>query len=44
MTVPVEPAIFKTPTVAALAETVVARELARADDDLLATLLSQLEA
>jgi acyl carrier protein len=38
------PAIFKTPTIAALGEAVVAREVARTDDDVLAALLSQLEA
>ncbi len=37
------PAIFKTPTVAALAETVMEREMARTDDGLLAALLAQLE-
>ena len=37
------PAIFKTPTIAALAETLLAREVERTDDGLLAALLAQLE-
>ena len=37
------PAIFKTPTVAALSETIMTREMARTDDLLLTALLAQLE-
>ena len=37
------PAIFKTPTVAALSEAIMAREMARTDDSLLAALLARLE-
>jgi acyl carrier protein len=37
------PAIFKTPTVAALSEAIVAREMAQTDDSLLAALLARLE-
>jgi amino acid adenylation domain-containing protein len=37
------PAIFKTPTVAALSEAIMTREMARTDDELLTALLAQLE-
>jgi amino acid adenylation domain-containing protein len=37
------PAIFKTPTVAALSEAIMTREVARTDDELLTALLAQLE-